>query len=71
MPMDKKVADDVLWGVKAIADEIGRPERQTYYGLEKGHIPAGKVGEIWVAYRSVLRAHFRELTTRQPAGEAA
>ena len=47
--MEPKVADDLLWGVEAIAKEIGQPVRQVYWRLENGRLPAGKDGQIWVA----------------------
>jgi hypothetical protein len=43
-----------LWGAKAIAEEIGRSVRQTYYLLETGQLPARKVGATWVAMRRRL-----------------
>lgn len=46
---------DLIWGCKAIAQEINRTERQTYHMLEKGVLPADKVGKIWVARRSRLQ----------------
>jgi hypothetical protein len=64
--MEPKVADDLLWGVAAIAKEIGQPERQVYWRLENGQLPAGKSGQIWVASRQVLRKFFQELTSKAP-----
>jgi hypothetical protein len=76
--MEPRVAEDVLWGVKAIAKEVGQPERQVYYKLERGLLPAGKSGDTWVASRQALRAHFKELTaarqtrrTKRTAGSRA
>ena len=54
-----------LWGAPAIAAELfpntTESEQKsvlgkTYYMLEKGLIPARKVGASWVAERSKLRA---------------
>ena len=53
---------DLLWGVAAIAGAINRPERQTSYMLERGLIPAGKSGRLWVGSRRKLREHFETLT---------
>jgi DNA-binding transcriptional MerR regulator len=64
----KQPAGDVLlWGVKAIAGEIGLSERQTYWRLENGQLPAGKQGQIWVASRQTLRAFFQDLATENQA----
>ena len=54
---DDKIADDVLWGAAAIAEEIGLPVREVFYQLELGRLPAKKVGAIWVASRTKLRDH--------------
>lgn len=47
-----------IWGVKAIADVIGRSERQTFYMLEKGLLPAEKIGKSWVSTLRKLRTRF-------------
>jgi hypothetical protein len=60
-------AGDLLWGVRAIAAEINRPERQTSYLLESGQLPAGKSNRLWVASRRKLRAHFDSLTEGRAA----
>jgi hypothetical protein len=62
--MEPKVADDLLWGVKAIAKEIGQNERMTYWRLENGQLPAGKTGNVYVASRQALRKFFQELTMK-------
>jgi hypothetical protein len=55
---DKKssLADDLVWGGQAIGDEIGLPKHKAFYALERGYLPANKVGNIWVASRKKLRA---------------
>jgi hypothetical protein len=52
------LSDDVLWGCAVIAAEIARPEHITFRLLQRGLIPADKVGAIWVTTRTRLRAHF-------------
>jgi hypothetical protein len=49
---------DLLWEVSAIAKAIGRTERQTFGMLEKGLLPARKVGGRWVAERGKLLSFF-------------
>jgi hypothetical protein len=61
------LADDLLWGVKAISDEINRSERQTFHLLENGHLPAKKKGGRWCASRAGLRRHFAELLSGEMA----
>lgn len=53
-----ETALDLLWGAAAIAEFLGRPRRGVYWHLERGSIPAKKVGKVWTASRSVLREHF-------------
>jgi hypothetical protein len=55
---DVPLRDDLLFGAKAIADELGISERRAYYSLEHGHLPATKAGRIWVASLRRLRLHF-------------
>jgi hypothetical protein len=56
------LSEDTLRGVPAIAEHIGESVRRTYYILERGYIPAGKLGSIWIASRRGLRAHYARLT---------
>lgn len=42
-------APRAVWGAKAIGKEIGLTERQAYHLLEKGLLPARKLGDKWVA----------------------
>jgi hypothetical protein len=48
--------DRPLWGSKAIAAEISRTEKQVFHMLEAGHLPAQKIGRLWVTTRRQLRA---------------
>ncbi|MEY9167094.1 hypothetical protein ABIE78_005213 [Sinorhizobium fredii] len=61
---ETQLKDDLLWGACAIAREIGRGERATYYLLERGELPAKKVCGRWVSTKSKLR---RYLAGEQPA----
>jgi hypothetical protein len=57
------LADDILRGVPAISEFIGIPERQAYYLLARGFLPARKEGKkVWVASRARLRAFYSETT---------
>lgn len=49
---------DLIWGGEEIAKIIGRTPRITFSLLEKGELPAKKVGGRWVAERSKLIAFF-------------
>jgi hypothetical protein len=56
------LAADILRGAAAIGAFIGLDERQTFHGLQNGHIPATKEGRVWVSTRSRLRRHYNEGT---------
>ena len=45
---DESIATDRLRGVRQIAEEINETTRRTYYLLESGLIPAGKLGGIQI-----------------------
>jgi hypothetical protein len=63
----RPLGDDIVRGVKAIARFTGEPERRATYLLEKGLLPAGKVGSIWVASKRRLRAHYEAVTSGNAA----
>ncbi len=52
------LADDVLMGAKAIADETGIKVRQVYRLAELDLIPTFKIGGTLSARRSELRKRF-------------
>lgn len=43
-----------IWGARDIAKAIGKTERATFHMLERGVIPARRVGARWVADRAAL-----------------
>jgi hypothetical protein len=49
------LADDIIYGVREIAEFINLPPRQTYHWLETAALPARKIGSRWVASKSALR----------------
>jgi hypothetical protein len=53
------LADDLLIGARAIADELGIPVRKAFNLLEGKHLPANKVGAQWVSTRSRLARFFQ------------
>ena len=46
---------NLVWGAAAIGKYTGTEPRKTFYLLEKGLIPATKVGGQWVGERDKLR----------------
>lgn len=51
----------LVWGGEEIAKVIGRTPRVTFLLLEKGELPAKKVGGRWVAERGELLRFFSSL----------
>lgn len=52
---------DLVWGVQAIGDIIGRSYQQTYHMIATGKLPMVKqIGERYVVSRSKLIAFFME-----------
>lgn len=58
---------DLIWGVKAIAAELGIPERRAFYLVENGRLPAKKEGRLWVSSRSALRRHYADALGKEQA----
>lgn len=54
VPSLEPSTEDIVWEVGSIAKIIGRSERQTFYLLQSGQIPARKIGGRWVASRRKL-----------------
>ena len=61
--MSVGIADDILRGVKNIADFIGDDERSTNHKLAKGNLPGGKEASQWIASKTVLRNHYAKITS--------
>jgi hypothetical protein len=59
--LSESLRDDLIWGIRGIAAEIGKSERQAFHLIDTGQIPAAKVGGRIVASRSRLRQHFEAL----------
>jgi hypothetical protein len=51
---DDDTSTDLVWGGEEIAKVIGRTKRITFSLLEKGELPAKKVGGRWVASKKKL-----------------
>jgi hypothetical protein len=48
---------DVLWGADAIGVYLNVPRRRAFYLLERGFIPARKIGATWQSTKGELRDH--------------
>ena len=65
--MDTEIADDILRGVKNIANFINEDARATNHKLATGALPGGKEGNQWVASKAVLRNHYKNITAGKVA----
>jgi hypothetical protein len=62
------LADDLLRGAAEIGAFLGnRSPRQTFHWLEKGFVPARKVGALWIASKTRLRAHMLDTEPMAPS----
>jgi hypothetical protein len=52
--------DVIIWGAKDIASVINTTPKRAFNLLEKGELPAKKVGGRWCTTRHRLRKHFEE-----------
>jgi hypothetical protein len=46
--------DRPIWGAREIGKVINRTRQQTFHLLEKGGLPAKKVGKLWVSTPRML-----------------
>jgi hypothetical protein len=65
------LSDDLLYGVPEIANFTGLPARQIYHLLERGLLPAFKVGDkkgsMWCSRKSSLARHMDGLEAKHSA----
>jgi hypothetical protein len=57
---------DKLRGVPEIADFLGENRKVVYDWLENGYLPAGKLGNVWLASKRRLRERYEEITNPPP-----
>lgn len=57
---DRREDIELVWGATEIGRVINRSPRSTYHMLERGDLPAKKVGGKWVAERGQLHRLFLE-----------
>jgi hypothetical protein len=50
-------ASDIVWGAGPIGKVINANERQAFHLLERGLLPARKIGGRWAASRRKLLQH--------------
>lgn len=62
MPEQSAETNQYIWGAAEIATLIGKSTRATFHLLEKGELPAKKVGGRWVTSRGQIEKHFEDQT---------
>jgi hypothetical protein len=50
--------DRPIWGAREISAAINQTVRQTHHMLERGYLPADKIGRRWVTTPRRLRLFF-------------
>jgi hypothetical protein len=66
---ERRLADELLRGVPAIAEYTGDSPRQIYELLEAGRLPGFKTpgGRVWHAFKSTIDEHYRRLDEKVAA----
>jgi hypothetical protein len=58
--MEHPLSDDLMIGVKPIAEFTGQSERRIFHMLASGQLPGFKLGNKWAARKSTLQQHIVE-----------
>ena len=61
------LGDDLLWGLKPIAHELGLTPRQAANQIQTRRLPVSRLGGKLVASRSGLRRHFAQVLNGEVA----
>jgi len=59
----ERIADDLLIGAAAIAEELGITPMQVYHWARLKRLPIGRIGKNLIASRRQLQRAFAALTT--------
>jgi hypothetical protein len=68
--MPDNLSDDVLDGVKDFSDFLGRdkfPPRRIHHLINRGLLPAGRIGRRIIGSKAALRKHIAALTGAEGA----
>jgi hypothetical protein len=58
--MEHPLSDDLMIGVKPIAEFTGQSKRRIFHMLASGQLPGFKLGNKWAARKSTLQQHIVE-----------
>jgi hypothetical protein len=70
MHQQPALKDEILRGVKAIAEYLGIEPRRVFYLAETGLLPLTKEGSTWIGLKTVLTMHYQR-SAEGAAEEAA
>ncbi len=56
-----ELSEDLMEGVAAISEFHGTSTRRGFYLVQRGMIPAFKIGNVWYARKSTCLAHIVRL----------
>ena len=59
----ERLADDLLVGARAIAEELGLDPHQVYYLAENARLPIGRLGKNLIASRRALKRAMHSITS--------
>ncbi len=71
MTTSEPIQDDLLDGADAFVEFTGFRKRRVFYLLEKGLLPAGKLGGKWIGSKAAVRRALTRIASGQPAGDEA
>ena len=70
--VEPELSDDLIESANSIAAFLNIPTRRAFYLLERGYLPAFKIGARWTARKSTLVAHIKRLEAgERKSGRAA
>ena len=65
--MGVEIADDLMIGIKPIANWLNQPVRKIFYMAEQGHLPLFKIGNNWAGRKSTILQHIALLEAERAA----
>ncbi len=68
---DTRIGDDLIVGVRAIANELDETPRRIHHLLSTGQLPGFKLGGRWYCRRSRLAEFILELEQKHAAARPA
>ena len=64
---NSQLSDDLMIGIKPIANWLNQPVRKIFYMAEKHQLPLFKIGGKWAGRKSTILQHIALLEAEQAA----